>query len=81
LSIDRRRTAIVFDIIKEVVAGGKAEFRPGDVNSILRERNQPMGTWEVRGEFSRLQDCNAISLDVATGNWRLIDQAAKTQAS
>ncbi|MDA1074392.1 MAG: hypothetical protein O3A63_06475 [Proteobacteria bacterium] len=80
MSIDRRRTAIVFEIVKELVAGGKTEFRPGDVNSILRERNQPMGTWEVRGEFSRLEDINAIAIDAATGNWHLVDEAAKIQA-
>jgi hypothetical protein len=79
LSIDRRRTAIVFQIIKDIVADGKTEFRPGDVNAILRDRDQPMGTWEVRGEFSRLEEIGAIAVDAETGDWHMADESAYKQ--
>ena len=64
----------------EIVAGGKAELRQGDVIEVLRSRNQPLGIWKVTGEFSTLTRLNLIKLDPQTGLWsaepdREFDQA------
>jgi len=75
LSIEQRRTEEVFAIIQELVANGKATLRPGDVNTALRERNSPMGSWAVRAEFTRLEELGRISCDAQTGDWQLLESA------
>ncbi|MXW50946.1 MAG: hypothetical protein F4X81_08990 [Gammaproteobacteria bacterium] len=77
MSIDRKRTETIFDLICELVASGQAEFRPGDICTLLRERNQPMGTWMVRREFSKLADEGLIAVDPASGAWHRTGKAAK----
>lgn len=79
MSFDKRRTATVQGIIKELFAAGQASLRPGDVNAVLRERGMPMGGWEVRAEFTRLERAGVLTLDAPTGNW-LPGQAAETSA-
>ncbi len=69
MSIERRRTEAVYAVIQELFADGKTSVRPGDVNAVLRERNAPMGTWEVRAEFSLLESEGRITCDPDTGNW------------
>ena len=59
-------------VIQELLAD-RDTIRPGDVNSALRERGSPMGTWEVRAEFSRLEQEGRIQCDEDTGNWRLAE--------
>lgn len=75
MSFEKRRTATVVDVLSELVAGGKTELRPGDVNTILRSRGLPMGTWEVRAEFSKLEKEGVLQLDAASGNWHLTEDA------
>ncbi|MDD9964398.1 MAG: hypothetical protein F4048_14775 [Gammaproteobacteria bacterium] len=77
MSIDRKRTEAIFDLICELVASGQAECRPGDICTLLRERNQPMGTWMVRREFSKLADEGLIAVDPASGAWHRTGKAAK----
>lgn len=69
MSVERRRTEVVREIIQELFASGRSEVRPGDVNSALRQRGMPMGTWEVRAEFTALEAEGALSLDHATAGW------------
>ena len=71
MSIERKRTETVYKILRELVGGGRPVFRPGDVCSILRERNQPMGAWLVRGEFHILERESLIEPIPETGDWRL----------
>jgi len=71
LSVEQRRTKLVYASIQELVTAGTSEFRPGDVNSALRRDGQPLGTWEVRGEFAILAEQGVIELDPATGLWTL----------
>ncbi|XOV83490.1 MAG: hypothetical protein ACFHXK_21975 [bacterium] len=80
MSIEQRRTEEVFAIIQELVAGGKTRLRPGDVNTVLRERNSPMGTWAVRAEFTRLEEQGHISCDAQTGDWQLLESAPMKDA-
>ncbi len=77
MSIDQKRTETLFDLICELAASGQAEFRPGDLCTILRDRNQPMGAWMVRREFSKLEVEGLITFDPASGAWRRTGQAAK----
>ncbi len=44
-------------------------FLPGDVNELLREDNEPMGAWEVRGELTTLARQGYLSLDAGSGRW------------
>ena len=76
MSIAHRRTETVYGVIKELFESGKASVRPGDVNSVLRERGAPLGTWEVRAEFSTLESEGRICCDEDTGNWHLTENAS-----
>ena len=69
MSIERKRAETLCAIICELTESGRRTFRPGDVCSVLRERNQPMGAWLVRGEFHKLEAQGLIALDPATGAW------------
>jgi len=46
------------------------------VVSRLREWNQPMGAWEVRGELSKLEAAGEIELEPAAATWRRVNQPA-----
>ncbi len=74
MSLERRRMDLVASVVEKLVADGRAEFHPGDVVSRLREQNQPMGTWEVRGELSKLEAEGMIENDPDTGAWRMAAQ-------
>ena len=74
MSLAQRRTNLVLSVIEKLVAEGRPEFRPGDLVSRLREQNQPMGTWEVRGELSNLEAAGLIELDAQSGSWRMVPQ-------
>ena len=69
MSFEKRRTAKVSEVVLELFNSGKSTIRPGDVNAIMRERNMPMGTWEVRAEFARLEREGVIVCEAETGNW------------
>lgn len=74
MSLEQRRTDLVLAVIEKLVAEGRSEFRPGDVVSRLREQNQPMGAWEVRGELSKLEAEGMLENDPATAAWRMARQ-------
>jgi hypothetical protein len=80
LSKEHPRTEAVYKIIVELFANGKTSIRPGDVNSALRERGSPMGTWEVRAEFSQLERIGRIKCDEATGDWQLTENVSLKDA-
>ena len=77
MSIGHRRTKLVFSAFEELVGKGKNEIRPGDITTLLRERNQPLSFWEVRGELSNLEAEGLIEVVAETGAWRLKTQAAR----
>jgi len=79
VSVERRRTAVVQGVIEELIAGGKATVRPGDVCTLLREKGLPMGTWEVRAEFTRLESEGVIRIDPASAAWTLSPSAAESR--
>ncbi|MFU8816920.1 MAG: hypothetical protein ACNA7W_16350 [Pseudomonadales bacterium] len=77
MSLEQRRTKLVLSVIEKLVEAGHAEFRPGDIVSHLREQNQPLGTWEVRGELSNLEAEGVLEADAATGAWRVAPQRSR----
>lgn len=77
LSIENRRTKTVYAVVQQLVRDGRSSFLPGDVNSALRERGQPMGTWEVRSELSALEAARLIELDPESGRWSLTQTKSK----
>jgi len=81
LSIEQRRTELVYSLIQELVEQGKTHVRPGDVNTLLRERGSPLGTWEVRAEFTELEQAGRVVYDAATGDWHLNDSASLQDAA
>ncbi len=81
MSVERRRTVVVQGIIEELIAGGKINVRPGDVCSRLREKGLPMGSWEVRAEFTRLEEDGVIVIDPATAGWTLAKKTGAAKAS
>jgi hypothetical protein len=77
LSLEQHRTKLVLAIIDKLTEEGRTEFRPGDITSRLREQNQPLATWEVRGELSGLEVAGMLRSDSATGAWMLAPQASR----
>ena len=75
MSIERKRAETLCAIIRELAESGRRTFRPEDVCSALRERNQPMGAWLVRGELHKLEAQGLIALDPATGDWHRAEDA------
>lgn len=71
LSLAQRRTNLVLSAIEKLVAGGRRQFRPGDIVSHLRAQNQPLGTWEVRAELSNLEAAGLIELNADSACWRM----------
>ena len=75
-SFEKRRTATVAAVIAELVADGKEALRPGDVNTVLRSRDMPMGTWEVRAEFVKLEKMGELQCDADSGDWFVTETAS-----
>ena len=67
----QKRTRLVLDTFKQLIADGLSEIRPGNVASLLREKGQPLGAWEVRYEFSSLESEGLIACDAESGAWHL----------
>ena len=76
MSTDRRLTETVYEVIKELFANGKDSVRPGDVNSVMRARNSPVGTWQMRAEFTKLEEQNLIRCEPASGDWYLNEKSS-----
>jgi hypothetical protein len=77
LSLEQHRTKLVLGIIEKLVEAGLDEFRPGDITTLLREQNQPLGTWEVRGELSNLESLGVLQSNPLTGGWQLAPQRSR----
>ncbi len=75
MSIEKRRTVIVHTVIKELFADGRSAIRPGDVAAVLRDRNMPMGSWEIRAEFAHLERDAMLVCDAETGLWHLTENS------
>ena len=67
MSIDKRRTEIVEAAIDEIIENVKAAFKPGDVADLLRDKNDPISVWQLRG--NSLKDAGVIDFDSETALW------------
>ena len=80
-----RLTKAIYGAICRVVADGNDSLRPGDIVGYMRDEGRPLDSWEVRGQFSQLENLGLLKLDAATGIWQLVDgvdfDAATTQAN
>lgn len=79
MSFEKRRTATVVSVIVGLVAEGKTALRCGDVNGVLRDRGMPMGAWEVRAEFVKLEREGHLQCDAKSGDWFLTEHSALTE--
>ena len=70
MSTDKRRTEIVEAAIDEIIENGKAEFKPGDIADLLRDKNDPISVWQLRAEFSSLEESGVIDFDSETALWK-----------
>ena len=77
MTTEQRRTDKVYATIVELVDSGTRLFRPGTVAAFLRERGEPIDTWELRGEFSNLEAAGLISVDPATSDWSLASESSR----
>lgn len=69
---ERRLTRMIYDAFVAVVETGQEEIRPGHVVQYMREHNNPLGIWNVNGEFSKLRNMGVIELDEDTATWKLV---------
>jgi hypothetical protein len=67
----QKRTRLVLDTIDQLVADGAELIRPGDVATVLREKSQPLGIWEIRYELSTLESEGILRNDPDSGEWIL----------
>lgn len=79
MTTDRRHIDLVLRVFKELAPARADGITPGAVNTRLRELGEPMGTWEVRGAFTMLEQDGAIVIDEQTGAWHLAEGRAKSQ--
>jgi len=80
LSIEDRTTEAVYAIIQQLFSEGKTAIRAGDVADVLRATNAPLGTWQLRAEFTKLEALNRISCDAETGDWHLTENTSLKDA-
>lgn len=71
-----RRTRTVFEAVVALVGEGATHFRPGDIASHLRDAEHPIGAWEIRGEFTKLERMELIEVDPELAVWHLVDGAS-----
>ena len=68
-----RLTKAIYEAVCRVVADGNDSLRPGDIVGYFRDQDRPLGSWEVRGQFSRLENLGLLKIDASTGIWELVD--------
>lgn len=75
VSTELRRTHVVLDIFKSLIADGNGSdgLRAGDICTRLREMGLPMDTWQVRGELSNLEANGSVVVDSHSGAWFLAE--------
>lgn len=75
----RERAQKVFAAIKQASDNSTAKpFRVGTISQTLRDGGFPLGSWEVRGEFTVLKNAGFIALDAASAQWQLTESGSST---
>ncbi len=79
-SQSKERAQKVFVAIKEATQNNTSNyFRVGTISETLRNGGFPLGSWEVRGEFTTLANNGFIALDPASAQWQLTASGADTE--
>ena len=77
MSTQARKTRLILETIQQIVADGQTDFGPGHVADALRKTSSAMLTFEIRGEFSKLEADGLITVDPNTGLYRLAQTASQ----
>lgn len=78
-SQSKERAQKVFAAIKQATDNNASNyFRVGTISETLRSGGFPLGSWEVRGEFTRLANDGFIVLDASTAQWQLTPSGTAT---
>lgn len=73
----KERAQKVFSAIKKATDNSTStHFRVGTISQTLRDGGFPLGSWEVRGEFTVLKDAGLIALDATSAQWQLTESGA-----
>lgn len=79
-SQSKERAQKVFNAIKQATENkASSTFRVGTISETLRSGGFPLGSWEVRGEFTTLANAGLIALDTASAQWQLTKSGATTE--
>ena len=76
-----RLTKAIYEAVCRVVADGNVSLRPGDIVGYFRDQDRPLGSWEVRGQFTRLENLGLLKIDATTGIWELVEGADFDEAT
>ncbi len=76
MSIERKITQSLYGLILELEAHGQVRFLAGDLCDRLRQRNQPLGAWQVRRLLTTLEAEGLVACDPDTCEWRRIGSEA-----
>ncbi len=76
----KERAQKVFNAIKKACENNPSNrFRVGTISQTLRDGGFPLGSWEVRGEFTALANAGLITLDAASAQWQLTESGSATE--
>jgi len=79
-SQSKERAQKVFVAIKQATENNTSNpFRVGTISEILRIGGFPLGSWEVRGEFTTLANAGFITLNTASAQWQLTESGTTTE--
>ncbi len=81
MSLEKRQLDHIFQLVQALVSDGQAEFRPGHIAEALRERDEPMGTWQIRAALTALESAGLVEHDEERNYWSLSAEAKKAAAS
>ena len=76
-----RLTKAIYEAVCRVVADGNVSLRPGDIVGYFRDQDRPLGSWEVRGQFSRLENLGLLKIETTTCIWELVEGADFDEAT
>ena len=65
-----RLNRIVHAVFTALAGDEQRSVDVGELAAALRERDLPMGAWQIRGELSALRERGLVELDDSTARWR-----------
>ena len=71
MSVLSRNSRLVLETIAKVDADAPDGVTSNMVGKVLREQRTPLPDWQIRGEFSLLEEAGYLSFTPTTSKWRL----------